>query len=696
MINIHKIEMKVQNRKIVENKRIFCELIYYVILILFCGTVGIISLGKGVNFNISYSFSGDGTLIQTFIKSIQENGMLGAWFCKRIGAPENASLIDFPAFGNTMIFMLWFISRWVKSTAKIMYIYLIWTFIVDGVGMSLLLRKLNVNKYYSFTFSSLFAFAPYHFYRYLVHETLIDYISVPITIYLCLIVIGILENEKKWKIVISAILLGVGYGYYYAFGLVLLAVSFMIRIIKEKRIKSIIKNLYIMGIVLITVFVSLLPKIIYSCIYGKNLEAGRRVFYEQEIYGLKIITLFLPVSYSKIGKIGSLTQLYNTSGAPLINENTSASLGIIGSLGFLLLCICLVISFIRKDKKWPIFDFLSLSTLVLVLMSTIGGFGEIFNVLITSQIRCYNRCSIFILGLSLTALAIAMGKIKIKRQGVVAAISVFILGVGCLDQVNIYADNWQRGDIQQTQSMYESYFSKVENSLGNNTMVYQLPYMDFPEAGSINNLTDYKHFVGYLYTDHLKWSYGAVRGRNLKAKELNVGDGMTYEFLAGIKGAGFQAVYIDVDGYSDGGTEILRFYNSLGIEPIVSPDNKLYVYDISNLKIEESWKQPGISFVKKWEDICGKFYDEKTRLDLAKGIEKKDVTIYDKLYEDADLEKMQNEKYIDWLYENILGRKESDEERTNWLEVLKEEKSSKVIFYDFLNSDEFRNNEKLN
>lgn len=691
MINIHIAGLKNQNDK----TKTYSDLIYYIILMLFCGVVGRISLGKGFEFNIGYSFSGDGNLLQALIKSIQENGLLGAWFCKRMGAPETASLIDFPALGNTMLFMLWFISKWVKSNFAIMYIYLIWTFIIDAVGMSLLLRKLNVNRFYAFVFSSLFAFAPYHFYRYLGHESLVDYISVPISIYLCLIVLGVIDNEKKWKIVFNAILLGLGYGYYYAFGLVLLAVSFMIRIIKENKIKNIFKDLYIMGIVLFTVFLSLLPKIIYSCIYGKNLGAGHRAFYEQEIYGLKIITLFLPVSYSKIGKISSLTQLYNTSGAPLVNENTSASLGIVGSLGFLILCIWLVISFVRKDKKWSIFDFLSLSTLVLILMSTIGGFGEIFNAIVTSQIRCYNRVSIFILGLSLVALAIAMEKIKIKSQRVIAAISVLVLGIGCLDQVNIYADNWQKGDIQQTQRMYETYFSKVENLLEDNAMVYQLPYMDFPEAGSINNLMDYKHFIGYLFTDHLKWSYGAVRGRNLKAKELNIGEGMTYEFLAEIKEAGFQAVYIDLDGYSDGGAEILRFYNGLGIEPIVSSDNKLYVYDISNLKIEESWKCPGISFVKKWENICGRSYDEETSLDLAKGIEKKDVTIYDKLYEDADLGKMQNEKYIDWLYENILERKESVEEKVNWLKALKEGKTSRSIFYDFLNSDEFRNDEKL-
>ena len=152
------------------------------------------------------------------------------------------------------------------------------------------------------------------------------------------------------------------------------------------------------------------------------------------------------------------------------------------------------------------------------------------------------------------------------------------------DQVKIWPAHWQDG-IRGTQEMYEVYFDKVEDALDENAMVYQLPYMEYPESWPVNNVADYELFAGYVFTDTLKWSYGATKGRNEYARELNIDGGMSYRFLAAIKEAGFSAVYIDLDGYEDGGEQILGFYNGLGILPIVSDDTKLYLYDISRLSL---------------------------------------------------------------------------------------------------------------
>jgi len=83
-----------------------------------------------------------------------------------------------------------------NSIPRIVYSYLILTFVLDGISMSFLLRKLKFRREVSFVISSLFAFAPYHFYRYLGHITLTDYMSVPIAIYLAFYILDIIENEN--------------------------------------------------------------------------------------------------------------------------------------------------------------------------------------------------------------------------------------------------------------------------------------------------------------------------------------------------------------------------------------------------------------------------------------------------------------------------------------------------------------------
>ena len=272
------------------------NIFYYVILIIFTGMIGYISLGQGFDFDIIDSLGGDGFLGLALAKGINEHGILGAWFNNRIGMPDGSSLIDFPSVGNIDLIIMWIISWFTDSDTQIVYVFLILSFSLDGIAMSILMRKLNFNREVSFVFSCLFSFAPYHFYRYLGHMSLILYISIPIALYLGGYIIDIINEDKKWKLVLISILLGMGYGYYYAFGLIVLAVAYLVKFIRLENKKEIVGQLWVSVVVLVTIFMGLLPKLIYSIINGNNTEAGTRVFFEQEIYGLKIINLLLVVA----------------------------------------------------------------------------------------------------------------------------------------------------------------------------------------------------------------------------------------------------------------------------------------------------------------------------------------------------------------------------------------------------------------
>lgn len=676
---------------------------YYLFLICATGLVGYISLGRGFDFDVIPSSEGDGFSTLAFIKGIQERGFIGAWTNHRIGVPGGSTLIDFPGMGNLDILIYCILALFAKSTTAMLYIFLILSFIFDGVAMSLLMRKLKFNMEVSFVFSCLFAFAPYHFYRYLGHSSLILYISIPISLYLGGYIAGIIDEDKKWKLIVASVLLGIGYGYYYAFGLIILAIAYLIRFIRSEDKRGVLRKLWIGGLVLITVFAGMLPQKIYAFVKGPNLEAGRRAFFEQEIYGLKIINLLLPVTYSRIEPMRKLTGSY-MSQAPLVNENHMASLGFVGAVGFIVLCFALIISFVNKKKcdnsEWKLIDYLSLITVSFVLIGAVGGFGEIFNWLVTPQIRCYNRSSIVLTGTSLIMVAVLVNKVRSKNIKLSIGLCILILCIGMFDQVKISPNNWQNG-LRSTQEMYDRYFSAVEESLDDNAMVYQLPYMRYPENGPINNMPEYKPFVGYVFTDNLRWSYGAVRGRDARSRELYIDEGMSYDFLSGIKGAGFDAVYIDLDGYEDDGEQILEFYNGLGIDPIVAENGRLYLYDISGLEVAAPSipMLPGSAFVKMWAKKYNKGISDDELVEVIEGLNQGDTAVYLILYNwfctDKTVLDVSDNEYIDRLYNELMNREESDRERENWTAQMRDGMERQEVFCSFLNSAEFRNDKGL-
>ncbi len=220
--------------------------------------------------------------------------------------------------------------------------------------------------------------------------------------------------------------------------------------------------------------------------------------------------------------------------------------------------------------------------------------------------------------------------------------------------------------------IYEKFFSQAEQQLETGAMVYQLPYLDYPETGPF----DYKHFVGYLFTDTLKWSYGGVVGRNEAAKNLNIDNGMSYRFL------------------EDGGSEVLSFYRRLDPEPMISEDGMLYLYDLSDVHISDEEASVGYVFVDKWDDTYGTGWSVSKKAWIASGLQQADAQAYAVLFDsisDRDVIKNgSNEKFIDFLYQAILGREEAKEERDSWVSVIQSGVDREEVFGHFLGSAEFR------
>ncbi len=113
------------------------------------------------------------------------------------------------------------------------------------------------------------------------------------------------------------------------------------------------------------------------------------------------------------------------------------------------------------------------------------------------------------------------------------------------------------------------------------TNVLQLPYMSYPEHGSVVGVGDYDLFKGYLHSKGLRWTYGAVEGR--PTDWLAQHQGLAPEQLAAAAAAaGFGAVYVDRAGYADGGAAVTGALGALAgpQNSGLSADKRLQFFDL--------------------------------------------------------------------------------------------------------------------
>lgn len=547
------------------------------------------------DLNVLPGTSGDGLLGIMTLRSMKESGLRGLWINSRLGAPDVSALVDCPFLDLPMAVLGYIFTVIFRSEITAFYLLYIITYPLAAASMCFLMSKLTDRAWMNILISVLYAITPYHFWRGMGHLTLSFYYVIPLGIYCAMIVAS--ENytgllPQKWKDsagikvcwLLLIFLIGISNVYYSFFCMIMVLMSIIYKLVIKKTWKVMIYEASVFYEMAAAFLAGILPKVIFSLKYGKNTVACVRLPWESELYGLKIIQLFVPTSLTKSDFLRNIFTEYTENGFN-INENMAASMGSVGCVGFVLMCVWVIQKLMlenkRRTREDAIVTFCSLNTLVLVLYCTTGGFGTIFSYLVTPEIRALNRVSIVIEALAMMALSVFLVS-HCKKIFSIIFMVILSLYTFYADIPPIRALGTQ-DVVKDCSNVYSAFFSEIEEQLEEDSMVYQLPMAEFPEYGYVYNMADYSMLRGYLFTDTIRWSYGGVKGRNDAAKGLYVDNGMSKTFVEELLNNGFSGVYIDTEGYEDGGAAINGFYQKqLGIKPLVSEDGKLYFYNLTD------------------------------------------------------------------------------------------------------------------
>jgi phosphoglycerol transferase len=127
-----------------------------------------------------------------------------------------------------------------------------------------------------------------------------------------------------------------------------------------------------------------------------------------------------------------------------------------------------------------------------------------------------------------------------------------------------------------------AFVGQIQHSLLREAMVLELPYVPYPEVALPTGLTSYSLLEPYLHSRTLRWSGGAIAGRPTDWLATSSKYALQ-QLIPGAVAAGFDGVYINRRGYTDGGLSITHRVQAItDTVPIAEPNGKAYFFNLLN------------------------------------------------------------------------------------------------------------------
>jgi phosphoglycerol transferase len=552
---------------------------------------------------------GDTTPILAAIKAVTAGGSF--LDIPQLGAPHGLSWADYPLWGGSGLSLLAIkaLGVFTSNPAVIVNLYYVAGFPLVALVAFLVLRRLGVSRASASVVSVLYALLPTHFIRGEAHLFLSSYIAAPLGCYLVLRVLGgepifarsefsgsgargWLTRRNLAPLGICVLIGGLGTVYYAAFTVALVAVSGLIVAAAARDARLLRGPIALLAAIFVVAAIPLVPSVVYRARHGVNPEIVHRHPFESEKFGLRIASLVLPQPENRIPALAALGRRYVSQEQYLggVNEDSTTTLGVVGSAGFVgLLAVGVVAIFRRRASPDPppLADRAALATLIGLLIAVAGGFALLSAMFIAPEIRAWNRISVFIALFAMLGVALALDRLRVRLGGggrarlAVAAVLAAALMFGVYEQTNDGPDFVRPYHDQVAAARVTARLvTGIERTLPRGAAVWQLPYTGFPEVPPRGAELPYAQLEPYLYSSSLRWSGGAMRGRPADWQEQMTNVPLP-SLLRGVAAAGFDGALVDRLAYADGGGAVTAQLTRIAGPPaIVSTDARYAFFDL--------------------------------------------------------------------------------------------------------------------
>ncbi len=547
----------------------------FLILAMFCSIIAVFFLFQLWSFHpfIPISYDGDGLLTLNGLRNIKLHG----WYFStpNLGAPFSQNLHDFPAVADNLhLLLLWFGIKLFRNEFLVFNLYFLGAYVLSSVFGYIGSRMLRIAPSAAVLIGVAYAFinqqGPGHLYlsaywavplwvafliRELSHDSLISifpdsYRPISLAQWAC---------TPRALLITLISLLAATTGLYYAF--FFLSLSFFVSVIKKASQKNTFQWLptawaFTVGVSVLAV--QYFPIWLYQQRSPNNLAIVGRTVAAVEFYSLKLVNLILPVYRHRLDFFAHLRDRSNP--VYLIGENADA-IGLLASIGFIALLVISVYRIIQP--KIDTTSALASFNLIAILISMTGGLAQLMAVFGFTELRVWSRISVV---LAFPALIFVVGLIyrKIEHLGsLFIGLTLTLIGVTSILDTNPTDPSVKmRPFAAQAWESDRELVHNIEEKFGEDAQIFQLPIAPFPEYGSIVNMVDYSHLRGYMHSNTLRWSYGAVKGRNSDwMLSLPTDPNQLIEVL---RTKNFKAIWLNTLGYEDSGLSVIADLEQAG------------------------------------------------------------------------------------------------------------------------------------
>lgn len=550
---------------------------------------------------------GDALLNMSVMKGIAQHG----WYFTNssLGAPLGQEQYDYSGFdGDNLPFLaIRILALGISDPAALLNVWYLLGYPLVAGGAYVVMRALGIGRPSAAAAGVLFAVLPYHFARGEGHLFLGDYIAVPAGAYLVLMtltgrsLLRAREGVTGWRrwltpmtagAAVAAIVAGASTLYYAVFTILLVGMCAVLRAIAQRTWRGGVPGMLAAVAVGIVLLVNLSPSLVYQHEHGKDPAIAARQPVESELFSLSLTQLLLPIQGHRIKAFADLYQKHQAT-TPVVSEG-GQQMGLAASLSLIALLILLAARGLRgppagtlASSRAALAGAAAIAAALAFLIGTFGGISSLIAYIISPQIRGWNRLTPFIAFFALVGLAlfldwargwiVARGGLRLGRPLALAFVGVVTV-LGVLDQTGpVFLPTYKATAAQWRNDA--RFVSVIEHSVPKGSMILQLPFHPFPETTGTFQMADYDLFKGYVHSQNLRWSYGAMKGRQQEWGDEAVQEPLSWVIPAATA-AGFAGVYIDRGAYADHGQAVEKAVRKAlgGAGPVVGDDSGRLVF----------------------------------------------------------------------------------------------------------------------